>query len=98
MRITSATVAALVAWLLVLPIAASAAEPPKGFRSVSATTIHETKMGVKLGDTFGVMQSLIYPLDLSQNSTAILHADSLAACPDRFKDNKTLPTLSIKQS
>jgi len=45
-------------------------------------TIHKAKVGEKLGDTFGLMDTLIYPLDLSQNSTAILHADSLAACPE----------------
>ena len=36
--------------------------------------IHELKKGV--------MWTLIYPLDRSQDSTAILQADSLAACPD----------------
>lgn len=34
-RIISATVAALVSWLLILPIAAGAVEPPKGFRSIT---------------------------------------------------------------
>ena len=34
MRLTSGTVAALVAGLLIFPIAAGPAEPPKGFRSI----------------------------------------------------------------
>jgi hypothetical protein len=42
------------------------------------TTIHEQKMGVKLGDTFWGMCTLINPLDWSQNSTAILQAASRA--------------------
>ena len=42
------------------------------------TTIHETKMGVKLGNTFWGICTLINPLDCSQNSIAILQAASRA--------------------
>ena len=43
--------------------------------------IHEQKMGVKLGDTFGGMCALINPLDWNQDTTPILQADSRAAFP-----------------
>ncbi len=45
-------------------------------------TIHESKIGVKLGDTFWGMCTLINPLDWSQNSTAILQAASRADLPN----------------
>ncbi len=44
--------------------------------------IHESKMGVKLGDTFWGMCNLIKPLDWSQNSAAILQAASRADFPN----------------
>jgi hypothetical protein len=46
------------------------------------TTIHETKMEVKLGNTFWGMCTLMNPLDWSQNSTAILQAASRADLPN----------------
>ncbi|MGD0624430.1 MAG: hypothetical protein ABSB32_06885 [Thermodesulfobacteriota bacterium] len=46
------------------------------------TPIHEQKMGVKLGDTFWGMCTLINPLDWSQNSTSILQAASRADFPN----------------
>ncbi len=46
------------------------------------TTIHEQKMGVKLGDTFGGMCTLINPFDWSQNSAAIRQADSRVDFPN----------------
>ena len=49
-----------------------------GKRITVHTSIHEQKMGVKLGDTFLGMCILINPLDWSQNSTAILQAASRA--------------------
>jgi hypothetical protein len=45
-------------------------------------TIHESKIGVKLGDTFWGMCTLINPLDWSQNSTVILQAASRADLPN----------------
>jgi len=48
------------------------------FATLYTLPIHEQKMGVKLGDTFLGMCTLINPLDWSQNSTAILQADSRA--------------------
>ena len=55
-------------------------------------------MGGKLGDTFRLIWTLINPLDCSQNSTAILQADSFAACPHGFISAKILSTFSIKPS
>ena len=45
-------------------------------------TIHESKIGAKLGDTFLGMCTLINPLDWSQNSTVILQAASRADLPN----------------
>ena len=66
--------------------------------SLYALPIHEIKKEVKLGDTFELMWTSIKPLDLSQDSTAILHADPLSACPDGSIVDKILCTLSITQS
>ena len=69
--------------------------------------VHATYSWAKKGGKIGwhfwlmwtwLMWTLIYPLDRSQDSTAILQADSLTACPDGFIVDKILSTLSITQS
>jgi hypothetical protein len=49
---------------------------PQGRNNLYTLPIHESKMGVKLGDTFWGMCTLMNPLDWSQNPTAILQAAS----------------------
>jgi hypothetical protein len=65
-------------------------------------TVHATyswaKKGGKIGWHFCLIWTLIYSLDLSQDSTAILQADSWTVCPDWFIVDKILSTLSITQS
>ena len=48
-----------------------------------------------MGDTFGFVLGLIWPLDLSQDSTAILQADSIVGRPEVFIVYRILSTFSI---
>ena len=70
---------------------------PEGTGTVQAT-YSWAKPGDKIGWHFWLMWTLIYPLDRSQDSTAILQADSLTVWSDWFIVDKILSTLSITQS